>query len=155
MAVGGLYAGYFLATFAAVLWMGFSEGSDAARTFAQVSVVVAGTLHFLGQIVGVLQGFPIFPEVQSLQGMEIFFWIGDFAHGACLGAVATAWALAPTETAVLYVSCILIMLAQCLCFYKTRKLLTPSSTTLTAVTVATVKRPQSQLPFLAQVALSS
>ena len=122
--------------------MVLSEGSDAARTFAQVSVVVAGTLHFLGQIVGVLQGFPIFPEVQSLQGKEIFFWIGDFAHGACLGAVATAWALAPAETAVLYVSCILIMLAQFLCFYKTRALLRPLKPLPTPAT----KEPQ--LPLL-------
>jgi hypothetical protein len=120
LAVGALYAGYFVTSVAALSCLLAEDTARWPVDFAMVTLFVTSGLHFAFTAAGfaVVEDYdpdPVEPKWA--------FRFADYVQAGAVGAAIASYALDPTHRVAAYVGTSVTMATQLLCFYKTYALI--------------------------------
>ena len=121
LTIGVTYGGYFVASLASLIAMATTPNEQWPKDFAAITIFVTSGLHF-----GLTAfGFAAVPEYEAhTVWPEWAFLFADYFQAGALGAMITSYSLARDAASTPIVACVVTMLAQLLCFYKTYSLVT-------------------------------
>ena len=124
----GLYAVYFAASVVAVVLLVALNGPPKeAVHVGRLVVLIAGAGHFGGALAGRWLKFEIYPSQEDLRPFDWVLWLSDLLFAGAVGAVATAWALAPHNAPTLVAANGVVAASQAVCFLKSKRLLSIST----------------------------